>query len=49
MAAQSCTCSTDANAAKELNFLGTESVRLILTFDDLNKFSANSDSDKKKL
>ena len=33
MAAQSCICSTDANAEKEVNFLGTEPSRLILTFD----------------
>ena len=32
MAAQSCTNSTNANAEKELNFLGTEPTRLILTF-----------------
>ena len=32
MAAQSCTCSTDANAEKELEFLRTEPIRLILTF-----------------
>ena len=34
MAPQSCTFSTDANAEKERNFLGTEPIRLELTFDD---------------
>ena len=34
MAAQSCTFSTDANAEEEPNFLRTESIRLMLTFDD---------------
>ena len=34
MAAQSSTCSTDANAEKELIFFfGTEPIRLIVAFD----------------
>ena len=32
-AAQSCTFPNDATAEKELIFLGTEPIRLILTFD----------------
>ena len=35
MAAQSCTCSTDADAEKGQFFLGTEPVRLMLTFDGI--------------
>ena len=48
MSAQSCRCSTDQNAEKELNF-GGQNPSVWYWHSMVNKFSGNSDSDHKTL
>ena len=46
MAAQFRTCSTDTKVEGEQNFLGTEPIRLILTFDGEQIFRILSSDEK---